>query len=412
MGGAQNPMRGAQGKKRGAQRARERVKPTGLPVFGAGPPPLPPGIELELSKAGFSLIEWGWSALERFFRPRSGPPPWSEYRRFCMTDAGQADVAKLAEGIEYPGYEYADAALRGETPETYALCDVDLKRPPRSHWRQADFYYDRKRTVFLDPYGVYPALRESALEPDFPVNDPWPAEALFQAAALCSRFGFDAPSPREGYRSRNDAPGWQRDLLCLVLGGAYPWKALSLLREAGFIKREWPEAAQLFDLEQSKEFHPEGDAWEHTLETFKYRKDPDLILSLALFLHDTGKPLSESAQGRRFDRHAELGAQAARRLLERLGFDARTRDDVCFLVRQHMLPAALPRLPLFRAREALESPLFPKLLELYRCDSSSTFMGPGGYYEACAAFSRYRRNLRNPYREADGTIMKGGKRSG
>lgn len=403
---------GPRAPRKGPRRAASRPAPEGLPVFGAGPPPLPPGIGLELSKAGFGLIEWGVSALERFFGPRSGPSPWSPYRRFCLTDSGQADLARLSRSIEFPGHEYADAYLPGEGPGTYALCDVDLRRPPPASWKQADFYYDPRRTVFLDPRGAYPVLRSSRLEPNFDASGPWPAEALFQAAALSSRFGFDCPAPAEGYRGPADSPGWQRDLLCLVLGGPHPGKGLALLREAGFVEREWPEAARLFDLDQSKEFHPEGDAWEHTLETFKYRKEPDLVLSLALFLHDSGKPLSESAEGRRFDRHAELGAAAARRFLERLGFDAGTRDEVCFLVRQHMLPAALPRLPFFRVKETIESPLFPKLLELYRCDSSSSFMGPDGYYAACAAFNRYRRNLRNPYREADGTIKKGGTRQG
>jgi hypothetical protein len=37
------------------------------------------------------------------------------------------------------------------------------------------------------------------------------------------------------------------------------------------------------------------------------------------------------------------------------------------------MPAALPRLPLTRTQAALESPLFPLLLELYRCDESSSF---------------------------------------
>jgi poly(A) polymerase len=67
-----------------------------------------------------------------------------------------------------------------------------------------------------------------------------------------------------------------------------------------------------------------------------------------------------------------------------------------------MLPAALPRLPLSKTAEVLESGLFPTLLELYRCDESSSFKDLDGYYESSAAYQAYLRNRRNPYRSADG----------
>jgi poly(A) polymerase len=67
-----------------------------------------------------------------------------------------------------------------------------------------------------------------------------------------------------------------------------------------------------------------------------------------------------------------------------------------------MLPAALPRLPLIRTREIMESPLFPLLMELYRCDESSSFKGLDGYYESSAAYQAYLKHRRNPYRTPDG----------
>jgi poly(A) polymerase len=53
-----------------------------------------------------------------------------------------------------------------------------------------------------------------------------------------------------------------------------------------------------------------------------------------------------------------------------------------------MLPAALPRLPLAKTQEILESPLFPTL----------SFKDPAGYYESSAAYQSYPRTRRNPYR--------------
>jgi len=54
----------------------------------------------------------------------------------------------------------------------------------------------------------------------------------------------------------------------------------------------------------------------------------------------------------------------------------------------------------------MSSALFPRLLELYRCDESSSYKGLQGYYESSAAYQNYRKNLRNPYRSADGKIKR------
>ncbi|MCL2270008.1 MAG: HD domain-containing protein, partial [Treponema sp.] len=169
----------------------------------------------------------------------------------------------------------------------------------------------------------------------------------------------------------------------------------------------WPELAALDNVDHSKEFHPEGNVWKHTMETMRYRKTPgqagfDLRLSLGLLLHDVGKPLSEASGRRRFNGHAELGEPLARRFLERLGFEAPLVRDVCYLVRNHMLPAALSRLPLKRTGEIMESFLFPTLLELYRCDESSSFKGLDNYYQNSAAYQSYLKHRRNPYRSANG----------
>jgi poly(A) polymerase len=67
-----------------------------------------------------------------------------------------------------------------------------------------------------------------------------------------------------------------------------------------------------------------------------------------------------------------------------------------------MLPAALPRLPLVRTGAIMASALFPLLMELYRCDESSSFKGLDGYYQSSAAYPSYLKYRRNPYRSADG----------
>jgi poly(A) polymerase len=214
------------------------------------------------------------------------------------------------------------------------------------------------------------------------------------------------------YRSEPlPGPEMQRTFLSCLLVSPRPDIGLELLKQQKILDELWPELSGLNDVDHSKEFHPEGNVWKHTLETFRHRKTTtsgsfDLRLSLALLLHDLGKPISASFGNHRFDGHAELGAKAAGRFLRRLGFEDSLIRDIFYLVRNHMLPAALKRLPLSKTAEIMASPLFPTLLELYRCDESSSFKGLDGYYENSAAYQSYLKNLKNPYRSADGKKIK------
>ena len=337
--------------------------------------------------------ETSFSALDAYHGIEGAPV------RFVALGADLVELAKALEGLEYRGLPWADASLESGGLTFHFRCvdgNFHSEEGPSS-FAPLDLFRVPDTRRFLDPRGVYESLREGRIEPR---RDD--GAQLFEAAAMLSRYDYQLP---EGYLPappREMSAPAQRDLLSLVLTSDHPERGLELLRVSGFIERFWPELAALPGTSQSKEHHPEGDAWDHTLETFRHRKLPELSLSLALLLHDAGKPDAASVEGRRFARHAEIGAGIASRFLSRLGFDRATIETVAYLIRWHMLPAALPRLPIQTAREALEDFRFPMLLELYRCDELSTFRGPDGYYEACAAYREWRRNLRNPYRDEEG----------
>ncbi len=387
---------------------------------------------------------------------RLAPLPYT----LAETSADIPALARLLEGLRFPGADIADGAVDMDGQSWYFRCvDPDDIRHPS--YTLLSLTQDWKTKRFRDLLDMYPLIRELRDQgrgitpkntiPEPAVSAPWwtgltPGgdryQALMDAALILARYGkyedstVDPHTPpivkilrlldtlKPGLTPKPEA---QRLLLTGILVSPRPDLGLELLKAAGFIREFWPELAILDDVDHSKEFHPEGNVWKHTLETFRYRKTVghgpssgngqtahnhsayDLRLSLGLLLHDVGKPLAVSSGSRRFDGHAELGARAARKFLERLEFDPPLIEDIYYLVKNHMLPAALPRLPLIRTQEILESPLFPTLLELYRCDESSSFKGLDGYYESSAAYQSYLRNRRNPYRSADGKKM--GKRS-
>jgi len=384
----------------------------------AEPRPLPQGDSLVA--AGLSFFEAGFSALDAYHGVAPG------LLRFLLVEGGLADLARATEGLEYPGLPYADAALSpapraggakaaslGDAPDggdggsgdstkacerIYIRLADSAAQAERAAFPVLDLLRDpTKRGVYLDPKGIRTSLRSRRLE-----ARPAPAEEeIFQAAGLLARYEYELPPGYLPAPPRDFPLESQRDLLVLILTGKTPERSLDFLRACGFIEAYWPELEALAGVDQAKEFHPEGDVWAHTMETFRHRKLPDLRLSLGLLLHDAGKPRASASGGRRFDRHAELGTATARRFLSRLGFPPALCDDVAYLVRYHMLPAALPRLPLERGIEGVDEPLFPLLLELYRCDELSSFKGPEGYYEACAAYRNHVKNVRNPWRNPE-----------
>ena len=335
-----------------------------------------------------------FSALDRYFRRPFG-------QNLYITVRGSlVDLARLHGELEYPGVEDWDAALPNGEGYIYYRCIEDSADFARFGFAVLDLLFDPRADTFYDRSDAYQLLRA----PDLPVGSSDDPATFWEAAVLSARYGYsieklETPSPDALRAPPIDA---QRRLLIDILCGSYAWKGLRPLMNHGAVEALWPELQPMNGTVHSKEEHPEGNVWQHSLETLRYRKANDLTLTMALLLHDAGKPYARKTRERAFDRHAEIGARTAVSLLRRLKFSQQFIDDVAWLVRNHMLPGNLHRLPTYRSEKAMASPLFPLLLELYRCDLSSTYRGPDGYYRACKVYRSFLKHQSNPFRAADG----------
>jgi len=336
-----------------------------------------------------------FSALDRYFG-RSEQP--------VVHVAVEGDLVTLARAVpelEFPGVRDADAAIWDEDRRVYFRCIEPASKPPRQSFRPLNLLYDPAGERFLDPYDDYRSLRSESLEPTGEPHDP--LGRLMDAAVALSRYPHVLAEPLDPVERFPELPNESlRSLLAQVLTGPFPAKGLRLLDAHGFLDAYLPELAGMKETEHSKEHHPEGDVWNHSLETFRYRRTTDLVLTLGLLLHDSGKPAAVPRDGKRFDGHAEIGAKLAGRLLRRLEFAPRVAEDVTWLVAKHMFPGALHVLPTFRTERLMADERFPVLLELYRCDLESTYRGPDGYYRACKIYRDFMKNSANPYRTAAG----------
>ncbi len=97
-----------------------------------------------------------------------------------------------------------------------------------------------------------------------------------------------------------------------------------------------PEVLESVDFDQHSPHHS-LDVYAHTLLTLDGCDKSDVILRLAAFFHDIGKPQSFVLDGSvgHFPNHAKLGAEITDNILRRLRADNATREAVVRLVLEH-----------------------------------------------------------------------------
>ena len=142
----------------------------------------------------------------------------------------------------------------------------------------------------------------------------------------------------------------------LLTKGVKIAKGLEFLRETGWVEY-YPELKRLIGCRQDPHWHPEGDAWRHTLcclDAFAAARDregrspaEDLIVGLAVLCHDLGKPdctFYDPVKKRlRSPGHDERGVAPTLSFLRRMTNEERLFREVPPLVRLHMRPFAMWR---------------------------------------------------------------------
>lgn len=119
-----------------------------------------------------------------------------------------------------------------------------------------------------------------------------------------------------------------------------PSAGLQVLVETGWISK-YPAIQNLIGCQQSPKWHPEGDAWNHTLEVLDYiaSKSHDPVHVLAALLHDVGKPATTHVKedgSIGSSGHDIAGEVPAREFLESVGCPKQIADKVIMLVVTHM----------------------------------------------------------------------------
>jgi hypothetical protein len=123
-------------------------------------------------------------------------------------------------------------------------------------------------------------------------------------------------------------------------------------------------------LPQPIEWHPEGDAWEHTLAALRSSTSADPAVNLAVLLHDVGKrPAHREAAGRHHGRgHERAGATIVEAVARRLHLPQRQREAVAFAIAHHLQAGRFTELRRSTMLALLASPHWPILRSVGLCD--------------------------------------------
>jgi poly(A) polymerase len=164
-----------------------------------------------------------------------------------------------------------------------------------------------------------------------------------------------------------------RDELVRILTEGAARRGFELLDATGLLGDILPEVAAMKGVEQPPEFHPEGDVWTHTLMMLERMRNPSVTLAMGVLLHDVGKPRTFRVADRiRFDQHAEVGADMAVEIMQRLRFSNSETRRVEALIRNHLRFKDVRNMRESTLKRFMRMEGFDEHLELHRLDCAAS----------------------------------------
>ena len=134
-----------------------------------------------------------------------------------------------------------------------------------------------------------------------------------------------------------------------------------------------PELKDMFDFPQNNPWHI-WDVFGHTIHAVEYCDSDDLVVRLAVFFHDFGKPHSyqDGEDGiRHFKGHGKVSADMTDSIMKRLRFDNETRNNVVELVYYHDANFEVGKKYVKRWLNKIGEKQFRRLLQVKKADNKA-----------------------------------------
>ncbi len=232
--------------------------------------------------------------------------------------------------------------------------------------------------LVVDPFN---GRDEIALRILRPVSGAFAEDALrvYRAARFLARFNMQA-SPElievctalNPNNISNERVGMELDK-CMKQARQKPSIFFRFLKAIDWLGYHFQEVEALVGIQQNPEYHPEGDAFEHTMHCLDAAKDP--FIRVVMLCHDLGKATTTVFENGNWKapKHASEGVEPSLNMLKRIKYkDGTFQDQVVCLVENHMfhiLPNFSRRaVGRMKNRLANVGLTFDQLVEVCRCD--------------------------------------------
>lgn len=162
---------------------------------------------------------------------------------------------------------------------------------------------------------------------------------------------------------------------------ADPEKFIYWYEKTGLLPKFFPEVEALQNIDQPPHYHSEGDAYQHTkLVLSNLPEAANLNLKMAALLHDIGKAdtFNKDENGKiTFYGHDKASLSHARTILNRFRFTNDDKDNILWLIGNHMNALVnFPKKP-EKQRALIKNPNFADLIALITADAKSSLRPDG-----------------------------------
>ncbi len=173
-----------------------------------------------------------------------------------------------------------------------------------------------------------------------------------------------------------------------------PAQAFEDLSEIGILEYIIPEMEAMRGVPQPREFHQEGDVWDHSLKALKKcDAHASRDVKWAVLLHDIGKPDTFQLKERiRYNGHVERGAEIVHDIFTRLKFPKKDREEIKWLVKHHMMVVPLLEMTDGQARKWFLKENFLNLMQAFEADAKGIIPTDLSAYNQI--MSRYRKLMK------------------
>lgn len=277
-------------------------------------------------------------------------------------------------------YEVTTYRIDGDYSDNRRPDNVTFTKNLVEDLRRRDFTINamayNPKTGLIDPFNGLEDIKEETIRCVGSAKDRFSEDALriLRAIRFASQFGFVIESDtdwkihQQHKRLENISVERVNSEFCKIVSSDSFCVQLLLYKDVFslFI----PELKSMFDFQQNNPYHA-YDVFGHTVHAIKQCESDDLVVRLAVFFHDFGKPHSyqDGEDGiRHFKGHGKVSAEITDSIMKRLRFDNETRNNVVELVYYHDATFEVGKKYVKRWLNKIGEKQFRRLLEVRRAD--------------------------------------------